>query len=597
MANIMRWGKSTKVSICKALEATIGQCRIPETPLACNLTEDSESSIIVALDGYLIDVIPLIKLLPKGDYANFSQSELILKAYLFHGKDCFSVLKGQFGIALWNGKERALNLVTDKAGSRNIYYMKHKNSLLFSTQMKSLLAVPGLSLELDDLGIAELFSFGYVIGDLTFFKHLRLVMPGTILTYCEGKLSREIYWTPNITEEGSTSSIKACMEELHNKMEIAHRRCTYYIKKVGIGLSGGRDSRLSAAYFARQPDVDVIAYSFDVGRKGEAHIAKIVAGVLGIPYNEVIVKDLHYEKLHRTCSWLSEGGINTCEFLRLAMEAQPEVDGLAWGFLGDILSGHTTSPLIYKAKTREDVSSIELRVEMDSMIPENEHKRAFNPDLFQRVRGEVHEHWVDTFNEIECDLPLNIFMIHNLRQRQRRRTLRVMDITDSFIPNLFPYLDDDVMEFMLAMPEPYRKYQRCYDRVLNHYYPKLAKIRSPGYNISIRNQIPLMPYIQMIKRAKCYIKKYMYWSTPPRLTSIDTMYSRVLRGKMYAYTRSCLVSLSDYRALLSKSYVMDMLERHRSENHNAYYTLLKLVTLETFLRQMLDGSEQPELEL
>ncbi|MHA1360712.1 MAG: hypothetical protein ACTSRC_21530, partial [Candidatus Helarchaeota archaeon] len=145
--------------------------------------------------------------------------------------------------------------------------------------------------------------------------------------------------------------------------------------------------------------------------------------------------------------------------------------------------------------------------------------------------------------------------------------------------------------------EPYRKYQRCYDRVLNHYYPKLAKIRSPGYNISIRNQIPLMPYIQMARRVKRYIKRYVSRAIPPRLSAIDTMYAKLLREEMYDYTRSCLVSLSDYRALLSKSYVMDMLERHRNGKYNVHYTLLKLVTLETFLRQMLDGSERPELEL
>jgi len=415
MANIMRWGKSTKVSICKALEATIGQCRIPETPLACDLTEDRESNIFVALDGHLIYVNPLLKLLPKGDYENLSQSELVLQAYLAYGKDCFRVIKGQFGIALWNGKERTLHLVTDKAGSRNIYYMKHKNSFLFSTQMKSLLAVPGLSLELDDLGIAEFFSFGYVTEDLTFFKDLRLILPGTILTYCEGKLSREIYWTPNVAEGSSISSIKACMEELHNRLEIAHKRCTRYIKHVGIGLSGGRDSRLSAAYFARQPDVNVTAYSFDIGEKGEAYIAERIAGVLGIPYNEVIVKASHYEKLHRTCSWLSEGGINTCEFLRLAKEAQPEVAGLAWGFGGDTLSGSSISPLLYKAKTSKDIFNINLHIDME--IPENEHERALNPEFFRRVRGAVYEHYVETFAEIQGDLSLKTWSLYNFRQR------------------------------------------------------------------------------------------------------------------------------------------------------------------------------------
>lgn len=401
MTNLMRWGKSTEVSLCKASEATIGQCRIPETPLACDLAKDRESNIFVALDGHLIDVNPLLKLLPKGDYENLSQSELILQAYLAHGKDCFRVLKGQFGVAFWNGKERTLHLVTDKAGSRNIYYMKHDDCLLFSTQMKSLLAVPGLSLELDDLGISEFFSFGYVIGDLTFFKDLRLIMPGTILTYCEGKLSREIYWTPNVAEGGSISSIKACMEELHHRLETAHERCTCNIKEVEVGLSGGRDSRLSAAYFARQPDVNVTAYSFDVGEKGEAHVAKRVAGVLGIPYHEVKVTGSHYEQLHRTCSWLTEGGINTCEFLRLAATAQPETDGLAWGFAGDILSGYKTSSLLYKAKTRKDILNTSLQVEMESMIPEKDHERAFNPKFFQRLRGTVNKNYIQIARRVK----------------------------------------------------------------------------------------------------------------------------------------------------------------------------------------------------
>ena len=123
--------------------------------------------------------------------------------------------------------------------------------------------------------------------------------------------------------------------------------------------------------------------------------------------------------------------------------------------------------------------------------------------------------------------------------------------------------------------------------MLTRFFPGLAAIRCGEYNISMGKELRMMKYIQMARRFKRYVKKLWPNAVPPRLSAIDSLYAEGFRKELLEFTRDCLQSLSRGRGLLNESFALGLLERHVSGEQNAHYLLLKLTTLEVFLRQML----------
>ena len=58
-------------------------------------------------------------------------------------------MNGQFAIALWNTRDRSLFLARDRLGIRPLFYTVRDGQLIFGSEIKALLAYPGVRAELD----------------------------------------------------------------------------------------------------------------------------------------------------------------------------------------------------------------------------------------------------------------------------------------------------------------------------------------------------------------------------------------------------------------------------------------------------------------
>src|SRR5580704_17492395 len=81
-----------------------------------------------------------------------SDTEVIVHGYEEWGDDTFTRLDGMFGIALWDRRSRALILARDRFGEKPLFYSFQAGEaggrLLFASELKSLLAVPGFKREI-----------------------------------------------------------------------------------------------------------------------------------------------------------------------------------------------------------------------------------------------------------------------------------------------------------------------------------------------------------------------------------------------------------------------------------------------------------------
>jgi len=78
-----------------------------------------------------------------------SSSELVLNLYINFDTEIFEKLNGAFSFVIWDGKEKQVVLVRDHFGIKPIFYTQVNNTLVFATEIKTLIQYPSIEKILD----------------------------------------------------------------------------------------------------------------------------------------------------------------------------------------------------------------------------------------------------------------------------------------------------------------------------------------------------------------------------------------------------------------------------------------------------------------
>ena len=70
----------------------------------------------------------------------YSDTEVLLKAFIHYGTSILKRLNGIFSFAIWNNKTKELFLVRDQFGIKPLYYTLIENTIVFASEVKALLS-------------------------------------------------------------------------------------------------------------------------------------------------------------------------------------------------------------------------------------------------------------------------------------------------------------------------------------------------------------------------------------------------------------------------------------------------------------------------
>jgi asparagine synthase (glutamine-hydrolysing) len=195
-------------------------------------------------------------------FSTASDTEVIVHLYEEYGSDCLTLLNGQFALAIWDRRKRSLLMARDRFGVRPLFYTIHEGRLLFGSEIKSILAYPGLSAHIDPASLDQIFTFWSTLSPRTMFRSIDDVPPGHYLRVEDGHITIDPYWTIDFKPVSNTQrSPQEYLEEFQHLLVDATRIRLRADVPVGAYLSGGLDSSTTTALIRTYTDTRLDTFS------------------------------------------------------------------------------------------------------------------------------------------------------------------------------------------------------------------------------------------------------------------------------------------------------------------------------------------------
>ncbi|HVE51181.1 MAG TPA: XrtA/PEP-CTERM system amidotransferase [Casimicrobiaceae bacterium] len=216
---------------------------------------NEDESVVVTYNGEIYNYQALIAELSSlgHRFRTKSDTEVIVHAWESWGERCVERFRGMFAFALFDRNRETLFLARDRLGVKPLHYaLLPDGTLIFGSELKSLLAHRGLALDIDPLAIEEYFALGYIAEPRTVFRGARKLSPAHTLVVRRGQGVPEpsCYWDPRFTL-AATLTAEQAQEELVARLDESVRMRLMSEVPLGAFLSGGVDSSAVVASMAR----------------------------------------------------------------------------------------------------------------------------------------------------------------------------------------------------------------------------------------------------------------------------------------------------------------------------------------------------------
>ena len=244
---------------------------------------NEDGSVVVVFNGEIYNYQQLIPELQALGHVFHTKSdtEVIVHAWESWGPDCVSRFRGMFAFALWDRNQQTFFMARDRLGVKPMYYaLLDDGSLLFGSELKSILAHGGLRRDIDPLAVEEYFALGYVAEPRTIFKQAKKLPPAHTLCLRRSETPGEPreYWDVRFTLDNPISQSDAQAELVERLRESVRLRMIAEVP-LGAFLSGGVDSSAVVALMAgiSSGPVNTCSIGFDDPAFNESEFAQMVA--------------------------------------------------------------------------------------------------------------------------------------------------------------------------------------------------------------------------------------------------------------------------------------------------------------------------------
>lgn len=317
---------------------------------------DEPERYAMTFNGEIYNYIELREELSELGYTFNTEGdgEPIIVGFHHWGADVVEHLRGMFGIAIWDTKERSLFLARDQFGIKPLFYATTPAGTVFSSEKKTILEMAeemDLDLSLDQRAIEHYVDLQYVPEPESLHKGIRRLESGCTATIKPGgEIMEKRYFKPRFPVKSvPKGSEQQLFDQIARVLEDSVEKHMRADVTVGSFLSGGIDSTAIAA-LAKRHNPNLLTFTTGFEREGysEVDVAAESAEALGVEHIVKIVSPEEYANAIPKIMWYLDDPVADPSLVPLyfvAAEARKHVKVVLSGEGADELFGGYT---IYK---------------------------------------------------------------------------------------------------------------------------------------------------------------------------------------------------------------------------------------------------------
>jgi asparagine synthase (glutamine-hydrolysing) len=231
-----------------------------------------DKRFVIVFNGEIYNYIELRQELSTKGYKFVSgtDTEVILAAYDFWGKDCLNRFNGMWAFVIFDQKTNEIFGARDRFGIKPFYYIKTNDSFFFSSEIRTLKVLKNTTLSVNDQAVFDYLTFNRTDhGEKTFYNEIYKLPHAHCFTINQNK-KFDVYQWYDLESQCNKEEINAdeYRELLTSSIKLRMRSDV----PVGVCLSGGLDSSSIVSVLSKKlnySEINTFSAVYGSGQTGD----------------------------------------------------------------------------------------------------------------------------------------------------------------------------------------------------------------------------------------------------------------------------------------------------------------------------------------
>jgi asparagine synthase (glutamine-hydrolysing) len=572
------------------------------SPRGAQPMTSKDGNWVIIFNGCIYNFLKLKQdLMAKGhEFISTTDTEVIVEGLVEYGPVFFERLDGMFAIAAWNKSEQNLYLSRDRYGIKPLYYFFEQKTIVFASEIKTIIKHPKFSVKLNVSALNEYFTFQNMFSFRTLFDGVSLLPPANTIKINSQtqNIVHSSWWDYDFSQPDTTLSFNDAKIETERLFRNAVTNQLVSDVPIGAYLSGGLDSGSIAALASNQVNrLTTFTCGFDMNEVtgvetnyDERRDAELMANYF---------KTEHYEQVLNAgdIRWSLPLVINHLEDLRVGM-SYPNyyISRLASKFVKVCLQGTGGDELFggYPWRYYRIFKSVSQKEFFDNyyefwqrLVPDSQKAELFTPAVIKQIDEQeprdIFEKVFKFNTKLQYDTPEQ--HINNSLYFESKTFLHGLFIVGdklsmaNGLEERFPFMDNELVNFAQKIPITYKLGN--FEQMKQIDENELGKRRmyqeyDDGKNILRKAMLDFMP-------EKIINRKKQGFSAPD-----ESWY----RGENAFYIKELLLSKktisSDY---INHDYIKKIIDEHVNDRINHRLLIWSFMSFEWWCRIFLNNEK------
>lgn len=252
---------------------------------------NADHSVTLVFNGEIYNYLEIKEELKDYPFRTRTDTEVIIAAWKTWGVKCLQKFNGMFAFALWDEQKQTLFIARDRMGIKPLYYTYQGQSILFASEIRSLLASNLVPRKMDQNALVDYLRYQTVHAPQTILKDVLVLEPGHYMLIQDDDVQMHCYWDASRDYDRSAlslsrSDVKTKIRELLADSVSLRMRADV---PFGAFLSGGIDSSSIVALMSESSKLAVKTFtvSFNEQDYSEAEFAGLIAKKFNTDHTDI----------------------------------------------------------------------------------------------------------------------------------------------------------------------------------------------------------------------------------------------------------------------------------------------------------------------